>query len=71
METMTEQHATQGGPIRKLYAWMMSRAQGKHAWAALAGFAFAEASCFPIPPDVLLQPMMLADRTRDFQLAAW
>lgn len=59
------------GPLRKLYAWMLQNAQGKHAWAALAGFAFAEASFFPIPPDVMLLPMMLADRKRAFQLAAW
>ena len=34
-------------------------------------FAFAEASFFPIPPDVMLLPMMLADRSRAFRLAAW
>jgi membrane protein YqaA with SNARE-associated domain len=60
-----------GGALRTLYAWMMKNAQGKHAWAALAAFAFAEASCFPIPPDVMLLPMMLADRKRAFHLAAW
>ena len=59
------------GPLRRLYAWMMRNAQGKHAWWALAGFAFAEASFFPIPPDVMLLPMMLADRKRAFRLAAW
>jgi membrane protein YqaA with SNARE-associated domain len=59
------------GALRRLYAWMMKNAQGKHAWAALGAFAFAEASCFPIPPDVMLLPMMLADRKRAFRLAAW
>ena len=63
--------APRGGPLRRLYGWMMKNAQGKHAWAALAGFAFAEASFFPIPPDVMLLPMMLADRKRAFRLAAW
>jgi membrane protein YqaA with SNARE-associated domain len=63
--------ARRGGPLRALYAWMMKNARGKHAWAALAGFAFAEASFFPIPPDVMLLPMMLADRKRAFRLAAW
>lgn len=63
--------ARRGGPLRSLYAWMMKNAQGKHAWAALAAFAFAEASCFPIPPDVMLLPMMLANRKRAFHLAAW
>ncbi len=70
---MTDQETAgqRGGPLRRLYAWMMKNAQGKNAWAALAGFAFAEASFFPIPPDVMLLPMMLADRKRAFKLAAW
>lgn len=59
------------GGIRGLYNWMMRHAQGKHAWSALACFAFAEASCFPVPPDVMLLPMMLADRKRALKLAAW
>jgi membrane protein YqaA with SNARE-associated domain len=57
--------------LRALYAWMEKNAQGRHAWAALACFAFAEASFFPIPPDVMLLPMMLANRKRAFHLAAW
>src|SRR6267154_2559893 len=50
---------------------MVANAQRRHAWAALACFAFAEASFFPIPPDVMLLPMMLANRKRAFHLAAW
>src|ERR1700722_16853571 len=57
--------------LRAVYAWMMENASGPHAWAALACFAFAEASFFPIPPDVMLLPMMLADRRRAFLLAGW
>ena len=57
--------------LRKLYAWMLKNASGPHAWAALACFAFAEASFFPIPPDVMLLPMMVADRRRAFKLGAW
>lgn len=59
------------GWLRKIYAWMMENAKGRHAWAALAGFAFAEASFFPVPPDLMLLPMMLADRRRSFLIAAW
>lgn len=65
------QPVPRGGPLRKLYAWMMENAQGPHAWAALAAFAFAEASFFPLPPDLMLLPMMLADRKRAFLIAAW
>ena len=64
---MTEQVRPSG--IRRLYAWMMRNAQGRHAWAALACFAFAEASFFPIPPDVMLLPMMLANRRRALLVA--
>jgi len=57
--------------LRAVYAWMLANAQGKHAWAAVAAFAFAEASFFPIPADVMVLPMMLADRKRVFRLGAW
>src|SRR5215471_11946043 len=68
---MQDAVAVRGGPLRRLYAWMLRNAEGRHAWAALALFAFAEASFFPIPPDVMLVPMMVADRKRAFRLAAW
>src|SRR5580658_9938321 len=67
----TEQIAPRPKGLRRLYAWMMENARGPHAWAALAAFAFAEASFFPIPPDVMLLPMMLANRRRVFAVAAW
>jgi membrane protein YqaA with SNARE-associated domain len=57
--------------LRALYAWMLKNASGPHAWVALACFAFAEASFFPIPPDVMLLPMMVADRKRAFRLGVW
>jgi membrane protein YqaA with SNARE-associated domain len=57
--------------LRALYAWMLAKSQGRNAWWALAAFAFAEASFFPIPPDVMQQPMMMADRRRAFRQAAW
>jgi membrane protein YqaA with SNARE-associated domain len=57
--------------LRRLYAWMMRNAQGRHAWAGLAAFAFAESSFFPIPADVMLVPMVLANRRRAYLLALW
>jgi len=59
------------GVIRTLYDWMMRNASGRHAWAMLAGLTFAEASFFPIPTDIMLIPMVLADRRRAFALAGW
>jgi membrane protein YqaA with SNARE-associated domain len=40
-----------------------------HAERALAGVSFAESSFFPIPPDVLLIPMVIADRLRAWRFA--
>ena len=59
------------GFMRGLYDWVMGNASGRHAWATLFGVSFAESSFFPIPPDVMLIPMVLADRKRAFLLAAW
>jgi membrane protein YqaA with SNARE-associated domain len=47
----------------------MSFAARPHARRALFGVSFAESSFFPIPPDVLLVPMVLADRQNAFRLA--
>ena len=70
---MSASEQTQPKPtgIRVLYDWMMRNATGKHAWRALAGLTFAEASFFPIPTDIMLIPMVMADRQRAWALAAW
>ena len=44
-------------------------AAGKHALWALAIVAFIESSFFPIPPDVLMIPMILATPHRAFRIA--
>ena len=46
--------------IRNLYGRTMALADGPHALWALAVVAFVESSVFPIPPDVLMIPMILA-----------
>ncbi len=48
--------------LRSLYDKTLELAQNRHASSALAVIAFAESSVFPIPPDVLLIPMVLANR---------
>jgi len=48
--------------IRALYNWMFRLAAHKGASKALGIFSFMESSFFPIPPDVLLIPMVLAKR---------
>lgn len=56
--------------IRKLYDWTMSLAESRHALWALFIIAFIESSFFPIPPDVLMIPMIIAMPTRAFTIAA-
>jgi membrane protein YqaA with SNARE-associated domain len=46
--------------IRKVYDWMMAKANDRHALIWLAVIAFVESSFFPIPPDIMLIPMVLA-----------
>jgi len=46
--------------VRKLYKNLLSAAKHRHANRYLAIVAFSESSFFPIPPDVMLIPMVLA-----------
>ena len=56
--------------LRKTYDWVMGLAASRHAPLALAAIAFAEGLFFPIPPDVLLMPIVLANRTKALRYAA-
>ena len=53
-----------------LYHRVLSWAGHPHAERYLAAMSFAESSFFPIPPDVMLAPMCLADRARAWRFAA-
>ena len=46
--------------LRRIYAWIIARAASPRAHWWLGLIAFAEASFFPLPPDLLLLPMALA-----------
>jgi membrane protein YqaA with SNARE-associated domain len=50
--------------LRRLYDRTMELAAHRHAPWALAGVSFVESSVFPIPPDVMLIPMVLAERRK-------
>ena len=56
--------------LRGLYDWTMKLAGHRHAMWALAFVAFIESSIFPIPPDVLIIPMVLAARHKAWRIAA-
>lgn len=53
----------------KLYAKVMKWSRHPHAERYLAGLSFAESSFFPIPPDVMLAPMSLAQTDKAFRFA--
>jgi membrane protein YqaA with SNARE-associated domain len=55
--------------LRKLYDWVMFLAASRHANSALAAVSFAESSFFPIPPDIMLIPMVIADRKAWWRIA--
>lgn len=55
--------------LRGLYNWTISLAESRYALWALAFAAFAESSFFPIPPDILMIPMIIATPRRAFLIA--
>lgn len=50
--------------MRRLYDWIMDMARHERAPHALFCVSFVESSVFPIPPDVMLIPMVLARRAK-------
>jgi membrane protein YqaA with SNARE-associated domain len=56
--------------FKSLYRWTLALSQSRHAPLALGAVAFAESSFFPIPPDLLLVPMSLAQPRRAWAYAA-
>ena len=55
--------------LRRTYDWILDRAQSKNALWILAAISFIESSVFPIPPDALLIPMVLAAPHRAWRIA--
>ncbi len=56
--------------FRGLYNWTLRLAGHRHAMRSMAAISFAESSFFPIPPDVMIVPMMLARRDKAYLIAA-
>ncbi|UCH74391.1 MAG: DedA family protein [Rhodospirillales bacterium] len=56
-------------PLRPLYDWTMEKAADRRALRWLAGISFIESSFFPIPPDIMVIPMVLANRARAWLIA--
>jgi len=55
--------------LRRLYDWCIAAADKPYASWLIVAVSFAESSFFPIPPDVMLIPMVLANRTKAFRIA--
>jgi membrane protein YqaA with SNARE-associated domain len=55
--------------FRRMYDWTISLAQRPSAPYALGAVSFAESSFFPIPPDVVLAPMALAQPSKAYRYA--
>jgi membrane protein YqaA with SNARE-associated domain len=57
--------------LQRLYDRIIAIAAGPNALWALVAIAFAESSFFPLPPDLLLIPMILAQPRAAWRLAAY
>lgn len=55
--------------LRRLYDWTMDLASRPNALRALGVVSFAESSFFPIPPDIMIIPMVLARPNRAWTIA--
>lgn len=56
--------------LRPVYNWAVIQAEKPYARWLLFSMALLEACLVPLPPDILLIPMMIAQRTKAFSLAA-
>ena len=56
--------------LDRLYTRLLALSQHPKALLVLALVAFAESSVFPIPPDVLILPMVLAAPSRAWIIAS-
>ena len=52
--------------LRKLYDWTLIKSQHPNAAWFLGFISFIESSFFPIPPDIILIPMIIAKKTNAF-----
>lgn len=55
--------------LRRVYDWIIRSANTPKAVWTVAIVSFAESSFFPLPPDLMLIPMILADRSKAWWLA--
>jgi membrane protein YqaA with SNARE-associated domain len=56
--------------LRRIYDWCVRASDKPYALWVLAAVAFAESSFFPVPPDIMLLPMSLAQPKRAWVYAS-
>ena len=56
--------------LRRLYDWIIRLSGSPRAMPALAAVSFVESSFFPIPPDAMIVPMVLAQPQKAWRIAA-
>lgn len=70
MESIEKEHVIKKAHhIRRLYDWTIHWAESPHSTWALFILAFCESSFFPIPPDVLLITLAVAQPKKSFKYA--
>lgn len=55
--------------MKKIYNYCLENANKKNSFFIYLLIAFTESFIFPVPPDILMIPMILANRQRAFKLA--
>ena len=55
--------------LRSLYNWTLRKAEHKYSSWILSVISFTESSFFPIPPDIILIPMIIAKRAKAWMYA--
>jgi membrane protein YqaA with SNARE-associated domain len=56
--------------LKRIYDWCIDAADKPYALWILAAVAFAESSFFPVPPDIMLLPMAVAQPKRAWLFAS-
>jgi membrane protein YqaA with SNARE-associated domain len=68
-ENTSDQEDSNGDMLRRLYDWTLDLSAHRHAIWILTFVAFVESSVFPVPPDIMLIPMVLAARDKAWMIA--
>jgi membrane protein YqaA with SNARE-associated domain len=69
--TCAQTNSKQPKLLRRMYDWCLEAADTKRAQYIMYSVAFAESSFFPLPPDLMLIPMVLANRLLAWRFAFW